>query len=112
MATVVGSQSAVAKGVIKTTWTITGTDDGRPETAPQFPLKTAIFTGTFGGGTVVMEESADGITYVGCVNPQGTAVTFSGNGSMVILSNQPYIRPRASVGVTSVVITLTSASQQ
>lgn len=112
MATILGKTSALAKGVAQTIWTITGTDDGAPESAPQYPLKSVTVVGTFGGGTILIEESNDGSTYVTSVNNIGTAASFTANGSMVIASNARFHRPRASVGVTSVVISLTEASQQ
>jgi hypothetical protein len=112
MATVNGLTSALAKGVAQTVWTITGTNDGAPESAPQYPLKSVTVTGTFGGGTLLIEESNDAVNYVTAVNNIGTAASFTAIGSMVIASNARYHRPRASVGVTSVVVSLTEASPQ
>jgi hypothetical protein len=112
MATTTFAQTALAKGVIQSTWTITGTNDGSPESAPQFPQKSVTVVGTFGGGTLIMEESNDGATYVTSSNQQGAAVSFTAAGTMAIASNARFIRPRASVGVTSVVVVLTSVSEQ
>lgn len=107
MATAIPAQVAVAKGVIKTTWTITGTDDGRPETAPQFPRKSVQVTGTFGGGTILIEGSNDGgVTYFTLTDPQGNPLSFTSAGGEKIAENTERVRPRASVGVTSVVVSL------
>lgn len=112
MATTNGVQTQPAKGVVQFTWTITGTNDGVPEAAPQFPLKSVMVTGTFGGGTLLIEESNEGTVWVTSINEQGTAVSLTAAGSAIVKSNAKFHRPRASVSVTSVVIVLTSASAQ
>lgn len=110
MATTNGVQIAMAKGAVRTTWTLTGTNDGLPEVAPQYPNKTVHLTGTFGGGTVVIEGSNDGVTYTTLTDLQGNALTITAPAIEKIEECPQYVRPRASVGVTSVVIAMTSES--
>lgn len=109
MANATPIQLAVAKGVIKTTWTITAANDtGLPECAPQFPVKTVTMTGTWNAGTILLEGSNDGTTYVTLNDPNGNALSFTADKTEAVLENPLYVRPRASVAVTSVVVTLVS----
>ena len=113
MATAAAVQTAVAKGVIQTLWTITAANEtGAAEAAPQFPLKTVTVSGTWGGGTIVIEESGDGTNWATAINAQGAAVSFTADGAMVVASNAKYHRPRATVNVTSVVVALLSTSSR
>lgn len=97
----------VARGVIKTTWTITGTDDGLPETAPQYPRKSVQVSGTFAGGTVIIEGSNNGgVSYFQLTDPQGNLLAFTAAGGEKITENVERVRPRASVAVTSVEVNL------
>lgn len=106
MATAIPTQVAVAKGVIKTTWVLAGSDDGRPETAPQFPRKSVQVTGTFGGGSVQIEGSNDGgVTYFTLTDGQGNVLTFTAAGGEKIQENTERIRPRA-LGVITATVSL------
>lgn len=109
MSTIVPGMVATAKGVIKTTWVLTGTDDGQPETAPQYPVKSVQVKGTFAGGTVIMEGSNDGgTTYFTLTDPQGNPLSFTAAGGEAIQENVEKVRPRASVAVTSVTVVMQS----
>lgn len=112
MATVIPTGSSPAKGIHKMVWVLTGTDDGRPEVAPQYPNKSVQVTGTFGGGTVLIEGSNDGgTTWSTLTDPQGNALSFTVTGAIEkVQENTQLIRPRASVGVTSVTVNLVSES--
>jgi len=96
--------------VVQDVWTITGTNDGYPESAPQYANKTAQCIGTWAAGTVIIEESNDGTNWTTSITNAGTAASFTADGSLVIASNARYHRPRASVAVTSVVVTLTCSA--
>lgn len=112
MATVVPAASSIAKGTFKTTWTpILATDTGQAEAAPQYPFKTVQVFGTFGGGTILIEGSNDGgTTWVTLTDPQGNALSFTAAGVEKVQENTQLIRPRASVGVTSISVVLVSQS--
>ena len=104
-------QSSVyaAKGVLITTWNLATTETGDPEVAPQFPTKSVQVTGSFNGGTVVIEGSNDGVTYATLSDVTGTALSFTANGVEKVSENTRYIRPRVSAGsVTAVRVALTS----
>lgn len=94
-------------------WTLTGTDTGVLSTTgptfvsnPQGTDRSVQVTGTFGGGTVLIEGSNDGVTWFTLNDLSAAALSFTANGLKQILELTRYIRPRASVAVTSVVITL------
>jgi hypothetical protein len=107
MATVTCQNLAIAPGVIKTTWVVTGTDDGFPETAPQYPTKSVQVFGTFGGGTILIEGSNDGgVTWFTLTDGQGNNLSFTTAGGEKIQENTQKVRPRASVAVTSVTVVL------
>lgn len=107
MATIVPNSAPLAKGVIQTSWTLTTTDDGQPETAPQYPEKSVQLTGTFGGGTVVIQGSNDGgTTWFTLTDPQGNPLSFTAVGGERIQENTQKVRPIATVGVTSVTVRL------
>jgi hypothetical protein len=102
----------VAKGVIRTSWTLTGTETGDAETSPQYPEKSVQVKGTFAGGTVLIEGSNDGgTTYFTLTDPQGNPLAFTAAGGERITENVTKVRPRASVAVTSVTIELVSQSR-
>lgn len=94
-------------------WTLTGTDTGVLSTTgptfvsnPQGTDRSVQVTGTFGGGTVLIEGSNDGVNWVTLNDLSVSALSFTVAGLKQILELTRYIRPRASVAVTSVVITL------
>lgn len=95
----------LARGVTRLKWTaLTGTDDGAPGDVVQYPDKSVQLLGTFGGGTVLIEGSNDGGTTWATCNDAGTgaALSFTAPGIKQILENPQRVRPRASVGVTTV----------
>lgn len=111
MAAVVPSNIAVAKGVIKTTWVLTGTDTGNAETAPQYPVKTVQVVGTFGGGTVVIQGSNDGgVTWTTLTDPQGNALSLTAAAIEKVQENPLQYRPVATVSVTSVTVIIVAES--
>lgn len=106
MPSAIPAQVAIAKGVIKTTWILAGSEAGQPETAPQYPRKSVQVTGTFGGGSVQIEGSNDGgVTYFTLTDPQGNVLTFTAAGGEKIAENTERVRPRA-LGVVTATINL------
>lgn len=96
------------------TWTLTGTDDGAPVQFAQWADRTIHFAGTFGGGTLVMEGSNnDGGDYQ-TLNDSATGLAISKTANAVsqITEVTQLARPRATVGVTSVVCSLVVRRQQ
>lgn len=88
------------------TWNFTAGETGTAIYLPDWLDLTVFMTGTF-GGTVIMELSADGTTYVAAVDPLENAISMTAAGVKTFLDHGLYVRPRVSVGsVTAVKITL------
>ena len=111
-----GTHVAVAKGVVQSTWTaVTGVTTCLPVDAPHLPDKSVIATGTWGSATLVVEGSADNVTYVGLndTRGEGNAVSFTANNAVTILENFPYIRAKTTGGTnTNLTVTIISQSTQ
>lgn len=98
----IGSQDG---SVLKFEWTLTGTDDGAPMQFAEWADRSVQFVGTWGGGTVVWEGSNDGgTTWLTLTDPQTTSISKTANGLEQVVEVTEYARPRASVSVTSVVV--------
>ena len=109
MATTTFRSILIAKGTLQTIWTITGTNDGQPESPQQYYRRSVQVTGTFSTGTVLIEGSDDGgTTWFTLSDYQGFALSFAAAGIKPVQEITQLIRPRASVAVTSVVVTLVS----
>ena len=92
--------------VIQVTWVLTGTDDGSPVQFSQFAGRSMQIGTTgdaFAVGTVIIEGNNDGsTTWTNLRAPDSTALSFAAAGLKGVLERVGYIRPRASVAVTSV----------
>lgn len=109
MATTTFKSTLISKGTLQTIWTITGTNDGQPESPQQYYRRSVQVTGTFGGGTILIEGSDDGgTTWSTLSDYQGIALSFTAAGIKPIQELTQLIRPRASIAVTSCVVTLVS----
>lgn len=111
MATVARTDSDINGdgSVIQSKWTLTGTNDGEPLLASQWAdrsVQVGVTGDNFNAGTVIIEGSNDGTTWTNISNPAGSALSFTAAGLKQILENTAYVRPRASVSVTSVQVFL------
>lgn len=91
------------------TWTLTGTDDGAPLQFGQWAdrsVQVGITGDNFNAGTVVLEGSNDGVTWTTLRDPSSTALSFTAAGLKQVLEAVAYIRPRATVAVTTVNVIL------
>jgi len=68
--------------------------------------RTVQASGTWGGGTIVIEGSIDGTTYKTLTDPQGNALSFTADAIEAISENVRYIRPNPSSNVTSVTVSI------
>lgn len=90
------------------TWTGLATGDtGGPLNGPGFTDASYQIGGTFGGATVVIEGSNDGITYFTLVDPFNVALSFTSAAFAQILPIALWIRPRVSGGA-AVAINITA----
>jgi len=110
MATVDWSKQVFDGGAIVYTWTLTGTDDGKPVTMPRFGDRSVDLEGTFGGGTILIEGTnvmAGASTDYKTLRDQAdTFLSFTTDDLKLIVPVCVKIRPRASVSVTSVKVSL------
>lgn len=115
MATVTPTISTIGQqdgSLQKYEWTITATDDGAPMAAAEWADRSVQFAGNWAGGTVVFEGSNNGgITWETLNNPQGAAISQTANGLKGVVELAEMVRPRASVAVTSVKVSLVARRQ-
>lgn len=95
------------------TWAaIPNGNTGEPFEWPGFADRSVQITGTFGGGTVVIEGSNDGTNYVTLNNMQGSALSFSAAGFKGVAEISRYIRPSVSGGDGTTAITVTIVARR
>jgi hypothetical protein len=84
--------------------TLTGDDDGAPLELPKGGPQVAVqATGDFGGGTLTMQASLDGVTWATLLTgPGGSGVTFDAAGYAEISTAARYIRPLADSSISDV----------
>jgi len=92
--------------VLLVTWTLVGTDDGAPINMTQWADRSVQFVGTWGGGTVLFEGSNDGTNYATLTDAQTSAISKTADSLEQVVELTRLARPRASVSVTSVVVSL------
>lgn len=97
---------------MKFQWTITGTNDGAAMPCAQWADRSVQFAGTWGGGTVVWEGSNDGgTTWATLTDAQAVALSKTADGLEQVIEVTELARPRATVGVTSVVVSVVARRQ-
>jgi hypothetical protein len=111
MATISSSKSVPDifnhKVVIHTWANMANGDVGAPVALAQFADRTAQVTGTFGaGGTLRIEGSIDGVTYLPLNDPQGTALDIISEKMKSVLELVAYIRPRVTAGDANTALTV------
>jgi len=87
-------------------WTLTGTDDGSALYIPNALYTMWMALGTFGGGTITIECSIERTvsTWASVTTQTGTTLTFTAAGVRRSEGAYVWVRPLASVSVTSVVV--------
>lgn len=101
---------AQAQDVPKVVWSGIVTGDtivALPVTGYNASLISAQVGGTFGGATVTLEVSNDGVTYAGAKDLHGTAVSLTAAGLVQVPSSAMYIKPVVTSGsANSIDVTL------
>lgn len=99
--------------VLKYTWVLTGTDDGAPIPAAQWADRSVQFVGTWGGGTVLLEGSNNGgTTYATLTDAQTSAISKTADALEQVVEMTELMRPRASVSVTTVTVSMVARRAQ
>src|SRR4029077_14394246 len=114
MATVNGKTFAAQHSVLRTTWVLGNADSGTLEELSRYPNK-SIQIGTtgdvFGGATVLIEGSEDGVAFLTIKDVQGNSVSTTSATRYDVVDIPYFIRPRSSGGSgTSVTVIITSRS--
>ncbi len=82
-------------------WELLGSEVGDPAQQVDANDRSVHVDGTFGGGSVLIEGSNDGVSWFTLNDPQGNPLSFSSPRLEAILEMTSYIRAKAN-GVTSV----------
>lgn len=103
--------------VVRYKWILTGTDDGAPIQAAQWADRSVQIgsTGdTFGAGTVIWEGSNDdGVTYQTLTDAQTVIISKTAIAPIEqVVEITQLARPRATVAVTSVIVSVVVRRQQ
>jgi hypothetical protein len=102
MATVKAATTDVSidGSVQKVIWTpLTNTNqDGGPAQGIEFADRCVQVTGTFGGATITIQGSNDGTNWDTLNNAQGTAATFTAQGTKQLVEVPQFVRPLLSGG--------------
>jgi hypothetical protein len=82
------------------TWTgfAASADVGVAIQRPDLVDRSVAVTGTFNGGTLVVEGSNDGTNFFTLTNPAGSSLSFTAAGLMQVTEAVAYVRPRATAG--------------
>lgn len=90
------------------TWAaMAASDTGAPLEAPGFTDASYQLGGTFGGSTVTVEGSNDGVTYFTLTDPGGTAISYTAAALVQVLQICRWIRPKVTGG-SAVSVTVTA----
>jgi hypothetical protein len=106
MAVIPFAGSWLSRGVHQTIWSGLATGDtGTPQSDSSLPDKSVQVSGTFGAGTVTLEGSNDGTTYLTLTDPAGAALSFTAaGGPKQVLQNPKFVRPSVVGGAASAII--------
>lgn len=91
------------------TWDLADGDDASPILMPDYADRCAQVYGNFGGGTVTIAGSSDGVNYSTLHDPQGNQISMASSGFVQLLEIPLYTKPvlNGGAGVSlSVSITL------
>jgi hypothetical protein len=80
--------------VAVTTWDLTADDDGEPVRLAVYSDRAVQVAGTFGGASVTIGGSNDGVTYHALTDPQGNSLTLSTGALRAIIELPIYLKPR------------------
>jgi hypothetical protein len=98
MASVLNTQF-LQHGVLQAKWTgLVTPDTGAPEELSRYPNKSIQIGGTFGGATVTVEGSDDGVTYATINDVKGNAVSATSAARFDVVDVPAFLRPKTASG--------------
>lgn len=80
---------------------LAGTDSGTPVSIGEYYDRSVQISGTFGGATVTIEGSNDGVSYFPLTDPQGNAISKTTGGIEQIMELTRFVRPVVTGGTGS-----------
>lgn len=84
-----------SRDVAITTWdNMLAGDDGEPVRLAVYSDRTIQVSGTFGGASVTIGGSNDGVTYHALADAQGNALTLTSGALKAIIELPVYLKPR------------------
>lgn len=113
MGTVNGKTNHVQHSVLQTVWEHLGAADvGTADQLARYPFHSVQLSGVFGGATVVLQGSEDGMTYFTLKDVTGASASTLSNARFDLNNVPNHVRPSSSGGgiTTDVTVTLTSRS--
>lgn len=99
MATVALKSNHVQHSVLQSQWTVGSGDVGVPDQLSRYPNHSVQMTGTFGGATVLLQGSDDGITWFTLHDVSGADISRTSDGRFDTIAIVPqHVRPSSSSG--------------
>lgn len=94
-------------------WSAMGNaDTGLGAAFAQFPDRTVVFQGTWGGATAILQGSMDGgLTWFTLTDHLGNALSYTANGIALIAENPTLLRPTTSGGSGTAITCYISGSR-
>lgn len=87
-------------------------DSGEARGRPEWADKSVQVSGTFGGATLIIEGTNDGVTYHTLNDPFSNATSFTSAGLKAVVESPMGIRPRVTGGDGTTSITVTLAARR
>lgn len=106
MATVSSTVLSGAPYSACSTWALAEGDDGVPAAYPEYSDRSVQVAGTFGGATVVIEGSNDGVNWSTLRDPQGSSLSLTSAGLKGVVEMSAAIRPRVTGGDGTTALTV------
>jgi hypothetical protein len=93
--------------ILVASWELTNADTGDAVALPDWADKSIQVAGTFGGATVTIEGSNDGVNFATLRDPSGAFLTFTSAQIKQVLEMTLYLRASSSGGTgTDVIVTM------
>lgn len=88
-------------------WALAAGDDGRAVDFSEFADRSVQFSGTFGGATVSLQGSNDGLNWHTLTDPLGTPIAKQSGALVAVTEMTRYVRPLVTGGDVGTAITVT-----
>lgn len=86
-------ESGNSRSFVKRWLAMAASDDGAPFSGSQYTDRSAQVSGTFGGATLRLQGSNDGVTWATLSDPQGNALDFTSAKIEMVTEATLFVRP-------------------